>query len=582
MLSIRRLGASAEGRIIPPARATAWASSETAVNIKTVGPAIRRQYKLRPLRSRPIAQFRFFVDESPHKHSKCLAHLIAHGNLQAGVPIMLAGQSRWKMPSPGLMTVFALLAMIANAAAADFAGTFKDDHVTVVLQPGPAASPDVCQGTLAVNGSSYTIVARIENGSLHGTFADAQGNAFPFTAVMEHDRLVLSSGGTTYHLAPAGAAAAGAPAAPDNRDANRPAWLHEGAMICSTWFAMAVDSHLDKDPSGGWMDPATGKHFSPTEGQGMTAGGWSEALITCIDGDKVVLTTTGYSDMHLLGPRDPVPQGSGLRFIAEINSLDDYWMLPPKLAAQKSDAALGKVVTAGPWTYGGKTTDAIRIITVRAGAYVDHVYDRSNGLCIHAATRGVTEPARIVQIGVSRQGMTNYSEWNAVSIRDVSIPWAGMPMPDAVQTLRELHFSGSASFPSKPFAARPTGLTLDLQVTGRGNGWLTVGSALTMQFPGGQAFPPTRGISTYGHSQLHGLWIPPEGLAKLHEGQVIDEDPVTQMKTVVADANGATVTILSRSAGGELSAVYDRSTGLLQAITTFDGLTKQKSTLRRM
>lgn len=360
-----------------------------------------------------------------------------------------------------------------------------------------------------------------------------------------------------------------------------PAWLREGTLLSFTWSAMAVESRLKVDPTGGWCDAVTGRHYSPAQGDGTSGSGWSEALISAIDHDNVVLSTSAFSDVRLVGPKVPVPQMGTGGFVTDVKTANDYWMLPATLAAQRSDPAAGVLVTAEPWKVGRETVDGVRIIAIRGNTYLEHVYDRKTGLCVHVASIGVTEPPKNLTAGGSRRGMTLYVETNLIGIRELKLPWAGLPIPEAVKKLGKLHFEGTAALPPAAIPVAPVPISIDMKVAARGDGWVTVTSVLATHFPNMPALPPVESSIAYGHHQIHGLWISPEALSKLREGQAIDDDPLTTMKTVVAEVGAANVVIVSRSAGGEVASEYDRASGILMAYRFYDGLTKQTWTVRR-
>ena len=69
-------------------------------------------------------------------------------------------------------------------------------------------------------------------------------------------------------------------------------------------------------------------------------------------------------------------------------------------------------------------------------------------------------------------------------------------------------------------------------------------------------------------------------MAGLQHGQILDEDPVTKMRTVVAKIDDRTVVISQRNAAGEIDSEYDRQTGMVTASSFFNVLSKQQWTLR--
>ena len=59
----------------------------------------------------------------------------------------------------------------------------------------------------------------------------------------------------------------------------------------------------------------------------------------------------------------------------------------------------------------------------------------------------------------------------------------------------------------------------------------------------GQPRFPTKGIFVSGRGQYDGFFAGPVALAKLQQGQVLDEDSITHIKTVVTQTDDHTVTM---------------------------------------
>lgn len=90
---------------------------------------------------------------------------------------------------------------IRPAPAGTFAGTFKNDQLTVEI----AAAGGAFAGTIKMGDQQLPVKATEAAGKLDGTF-EAGGNPFKFTATLEGDTLVFTTDGTTHKLARQGAA----------------------------------------------------------------------------------------------------------------------------------------------------------------------------------------------------------------------------------------------------------------------------------------------------------------------------------------------------------------------------------------
>jgi hypothetical protein len=91
-----------------------------------------------------------------------------------------------------------------NAGPGPFAGTFKNDSITLTLTGSPARYT----GTVSLNQQQFPVVARSEGNRLEGNF-EANGQQFPFTASLEGNSLTFSTGGNNFTLQRQGGAPQG-------------------------------------------------------------------------------------------------------------------------------------------------------------------------------------------------------------------------------------------------------------------------------------------------------------------------------------------------------------------------------------
>ena len=126
----------------------------------------------------------------------------------------------------------------------------------------------------------------------------------------------------------------------------------------------------------------------------------------------------------------------------------------------------------------------------------------------------------------------------------------------------------------------PSLITLDLKVTNRGDGWLSLAATSQTQFQGLPPTPASTGQISCGRAQFAGLWAGPDALALLRQGQVLDDDPLTKMRTVVARVTDTSVIVSHTSAGGEIANEYDKHSGLLTASSFINAIAKQQTLVR--
>ncbi len=358
-------------------------------------------------------------------------------------------------------------------------------------------------------------------------------------------------------------------------------WLHEGLVLTYTWYAAVAPgngSYYEEDEHGEWILHSTGQTYTRRTQTGTSGSGWSQITVACIEGNKVVLQSSNYANAGRLGNNAPVPQGvSGS--LADLLDPGDYWMDPLKLASLRTSPARGLLITHVPWKAGDNRIDAIRVQVVQGTTYSVHVYDAKTGLCVHVASSSVGAPPKLVGPGDFGQGDTTITRNDLVSTRDISIPWAKEAVPDWVPPLRTLRYSGSM-ISRGPLPTVPNVLSLDLQALAHGRRWMQMSVRSTEQVQGAPGSVPVTSETAFGPSEFGSLWVSPAALAQLRQGQVLDEDPVSRMRTVVSKADDVSVTITSANPAGEIDNQYDKRTGMLLASSFYNVLSRQQRTYR--
>jgi len=119
-----------------------------------------------------------------------------------------------------------------------------------------------------------------------------------------------------------------------------------------------------------------------------------------------------------------------------------------------------------------------------------------------------------------------------------------------------------------------------MEATPRGRNWAQFSATSTQRTQGAPDIPPSKSELAFGRSELDGLWVGPAALAQLRQGQVLDEDPVTKMRTVVSRVDDSSVVIAASNAAGEIDNQYDKRTGMLIASSFYNVLSMQQRTLK--
>ncbi len=355
-------------------------------------------------------------------------------------------------------------------------------------------------------------------------------------------------------------------------------WLHEGLQLTSTWYAAVApgtDSEYSEDETGNWVDMATGRHFDKSDRSGTSASGFAETTIARIDGDHVVISTQAFADATVLSNNAPMPLSGNTCAVGSVSGCGDAWMDPARLVMLRSDPATGVSVDRINWHCGDRVVNAVRIQRVSHGAYNVNVFDARTGLCIHFASMARGAAHTGVNAGPGDLMLTH---GDFIAARDLNIPWAQEVAPAWVSNFRALHYRGQSIVRGGSLPGVPNTITLDVTAAGRGNSWVQTGTEIAQQFQG-LAVPPARGEMDFGRAQFNGLWAGPAALARLQQGQVLDEDPISKMRIVVARVDANSVVTAQSNAAGEIDSKYDRRTGLLVGSSYFTTMTHQQIVL---
>jgi hypothetical protein len=349
-------------------------------------------------------------------------------------------------------------------------------------------------------------------------------------------------------------------------------WLHEGALL-TTHFAVAcapgTNMAYTMSPDGQWI-AGDGTRLDASERHGISGGGYTQYAITCVDKDKVYVNAMTFTDMRAFGFADPLAgaHATSLPIAAE---LSDMWISPAWLAASKSNPAENRVVEPVQWNVQGRRVDAVSITRLMKNGWDNHVYARSNGICLHCASSstGAAPDLKYLAAGDVPAGDTLLCAVDFVNVRDVKVPWLNEPMPAWCNRFTLLHYNGWMGIPNSPLMGAPAPVGLDVTYKDSGPGWMAADTRGWMMV-GGQQSPPVNMVIYSGRGQLDGFFAGPAALSRLQVGQVLDQDPVTNVTTSVTQMGGGTVTLTASSGGLLTTHTYDLQTGVLVATTKTD------------
>jgi hypothetical protein len=347
-------------------------------------------------------------------------------------------------------------------------------------------------------------------------------------------------------------------------------WLRVGTTVVAKWYTAKLFSQsvtFTQDGNGHWIG-SDGQNYDMQINQSMDAGGLNQNTVLAIDGDKIVLKCTKFMASTGDPTRNSPDAGGEPRYIADAakNVLGES---PDLLAKEASDPGSGKIVRHVQWPAAGHLVDAIRIDKLSQHEWLSVVFDAKTGIGLHLADISSTGP----------DSGTQFMSSDILECRDLQVPWINERIPESVRNLKSMRLSGQVAS-HRAFAGLPVGYAVDYTLDQCTDNWAqvdVVGSALGAY---GRSIPGKPETRYYGPGELDGLWIGPSAAAKLAQGQVLDDDPYTKIKTVVTFATDQQIAITQSNSQTTSVKIYDRATGLLTGTDWYDALTESQTTLR--
>ncbi|MEW6071253.1 MAG: hypothetical protein AB1726_01485 [Planctomycetota bacterium] len=240
-------------------------------------------------------------------------------------------------------------------------------------------------------------------------------------------------------------------------------------------------------------------------------------------------------------------------FVAPVGTGGDLWLHPDALKVLLEKGA-GELVTRVTKEIEGTRYDAVQIVSMREDGRGVWIYDLGSGILLYSSQLTAT-------LGRFGQPETEVHFNTFQTSRQLSIPWANEPPPPWLANVQRLDYRGQ--FRVDQSGLPPSGVMpfqLGLEVLRRGTDWLHLRVTTPSDPPSGLT---DTNLRVSGSQQLCGLWIPPQGLAKLRAGQTIDSDSLTRVVTSVSHTDGQQVVFRLQNPRQQAELTYRCSDGLL-------------------
>lgn len=331
---------------------------------------------------------------------------------------------------------------------------------------------------------------------------------------------------------------------PDLPQKPAPEWCVEGTRLLYSSAAASIRQDPN-DRGGGGM-------------------GYTTVDVVGMDQQKVALLVTSWG-----GPDAP----NGISVIAAVGSTgfvgagEDWWVHPSVLAGATRLANDELAVVEMPHTAGGRQYQGVRFQYERPTSRNVYVLDQATGILLFSSFRA--GPAE----GNRSQGQNEF-----LGRRRMHYPWSEAPLPAWLAGWQGMTGRGTQTVAIPGATATAMGMEVRIVPKSRGSRWLVYELTTALALPLG---PPQVNTVTLvgGNAQYGGIWLPPEGLAELKPGQVLEEDPVLQYRRTVLAADRRMVVTREQGQRYVVDLTWDAGTGRLAryqkteqafATTTYD------------
>ncbi len=356
----------------------------------------------------------------------------------------------------------------------------------------------------------------------------------------------------------------------------RPARTVAIAVMASGWALAQFMSQLaplqPQQPAFG-LPPGTELIYQVISASHPGPNAGSDARLVAGEGFRVVtvhdwgetgcvLTTTMYALHPLDGSLGSV---GGQPVLGTPDTCGDIWRSGQALAGAARTTDPDTTIGSGPLEVNGRTYDALTINNdpQQGRPYSRAAYDRTTGVLVFSSS-GYGDRSW----GATPTMASQSSIMQLLEVRRPQLPWSAHgPLPASLSGLTGLSYEGqrTLSFPAVTMYA--TGvvsqLTAQYRLRQATTNWLLFDVQTTVSVPGAPPVSDTGASLVSGSTGHH---IPPEVLARLTPGQLLDSSPHLGMQVTVEQDEAGYAVIASRAKGYASYAFYDRATGLQVAV----------------
>jgi hypothetical protein len=296
---------------------------------------------------------------------------------------------------------------------------------------------------------------------------------------------------------------------------------------------------------------------------------YTQTDILAVEPGNVVLAVTMYPIDLMTRQFGILPMGG---YNGQSAAVNGAWVHPSLLADLVTSGYEDQMILRGPIALAGVQYEGVSFLYRGPGSWQDSTYDAATGVLLATNTRVEGQPSPVHGPLDDPQGNVQLSYTRLVSVRQVSVPGLGAPVPPWVAQARTLTYSGTVLIvnPMDPSARFTYPVETTVTIDQVGSCWATFSSHSVIDY--GQYQQPSDATGTTGPTGTY--WYDPGSLASFQVGQVLDQDPVTGAQVTVQSADpGGIVSLLTQMNGASLQLGYDSASGVLVSMLTTNNTT---------
>jgi len=329
-----------------------------------------------------------------------------------------------------------------------------------------------------------------------------------------------------------------------------PDWVKSGLRL-TYYSAISITPHRTHywfpDESGDWVDE-TGKRYGRGDMPGAAGHGLTQVTVAALDAENAVMDVQAFGFSRFTGP--PVHLISvGQTSMPAFGS--DYWIHPAVLNGLPASLGPRTKCVKMATTIEGKKYQAIRFQHESGDARFVWMYELETGLLLH------------VNHAVHGREGTTLTHMNFRSKRLLDLPWMNKPLPEVLGRVNSLDFEGTQMQPMGGDRVFSRNVSAEAIMRKRAPSWQSYDLRIIEAMLPGMPPNETRVMRVTGMAMIGGLALPPDVLAKLEAGQLLDTDPMTRCAVRVKEIGPVRVVISESGEQHRFEYVYSRRTGLL-------------------